>query len=201
MIHRNLIDHLKTILVILVAGDGKEISLALSVSNYKYQLSAKITAIDREGKLCILRIFVYLLEYSSLLFINTDFLSVTIQIYGTASLATDSRSISIVHSLSPFAGEVKQYTPLSQETIPVEALSSQSSFFYFCLIPSDPADHSSSCGQNPESFFHFELPTYQNSVTYLRTPSAYAVWVISLKFTCPVPNGISRNLPGTVSFR
>lgn len=81
MIHRNLIDHLKTILVILVAGDGKEISLALSVSNYKYQLSAKITAIDREGKLCILRIFVYLLEYSSLLFINTDFLSVTIQIY------------------------------------------------------------------------------------------------------------------------
>ena len=81
MIHRNLIDHLKTILVILVAGDGKEISLALSVSNYKSQLSAKITAIDREGKLCILRIFVYLLEYSSLLFINTDFLSVTIQIY------------------------------------------------------------------------------------------------------------------------
>ena len=76
MIHRNLIVHLKTILVILVAGDGKEISLALSVSNYKYQLSAKITAIDREGKPCILRIFVYFLESSSLLFINADFLAV-----------------------------------------------------------------------------------------------------------------------------
>ena len=51
------------------------------------------------------------------------------------------------------------------------------------------------------SSFHPGFPVYQNSVTYFLTPSSHAFVTALSKSTCPVPNGISRNFPGTVSFK
>ena len=53
----------------------------------------------------------------------------------------------------------------------------------------------------PTSSFQSGLPVYQNSVTYRLTPNSHAFFIPFSKSTCPLPNDISRNFPGSVSFK